>query len=151
MALFWPHWTPLRKCGFRKRSMKKMELVPSSEKPSSPGTCPQSPPKTHFSSKLAFLSPSVWELPVCVCVRQHAPMSLSKDNSSRRVVLVLLTSYFFLLFFCCLVFFLNGKEKIPIWNSPEWPIPFSFQSLNFCITITFFTVKQASKNKGNSL
>ena len=58
-ALSWPHWTPLRKCGFRKRNMKKTELVPSNEKASSPGTCPQSPPKTHFGSKLAFLSPSV--------------------------------------------------------------------------------------------
>lgn len=36
-----------------------MELAPSTEKPSSPGTYPQSPLKTHFSSKLAFLSPSV--------------------------------------------------------------------------------------------
>lgn len=82
-----------------------------------------------------------------MCVRQHAPMSLSKDNSSRRVVLVLLTSYFFilLLLVLLLVFFIIGKGKIPIQMSPEWPIPFSFQSLNFCIAITFVTVKQTKK------
>lgn len=50
---------------------------------------------------------------MCVCVRQHAPMSLSKDDSSRRVVLVLLTS-FFLFYFIFVGFFLNGKEKIPV-------------------------------------
>lgn len=75
-------------------------------------------------------------------------MSLSKDNSSRRVVLVLTTSFLFLLRF---VFFFNGKDKIPVCFSSERPIHFSFQFLSFCVIITFATVKQARKNKGNSL
>lgn len=75
-------------------------------------------------------------------------MSLSKDNSSRRVVLVLTTSFLFLLRF---VFFFNGKDKIPVCFSSEQPIHFSFQFLSFCVIITFATVKQARKNKGNSL
>lgn len=57
--------------------------------------------------------------------------------------------FYFLLGFVVLVlgffFLLLERGKTPSHISPEWPIPFSLQSLNFGIAITFVTVKQTKK------
>lgn len=85
---------------------------------------------------------------MCVCAPACPDVTEQRQQQQEGCIS---TNYFFFIFVEVLLFFFNGKDKIPVCFSSEQPIHFSFQFLSFCVIITFATVKQARKNKGNSL